>query len=60
MPASDPHLELPPGFTFDGEILRGTITAAHQRGTWMLCGRIIGLAGGDILAASCQTFTIAP
>jgi len=60
VPAVYPHLELPSGFTFDGEILRGPITASQQRGTWMLCGRVIGLAGGDILAASCQTFTIAP
>ena len=60
MPVSDPHLELPAGFTFDGEIVRGTINASHQRGDWMLCARIIGLSGGDILAASCQSFTITP
>jgi hypothetical protein len=55
-----PHLELPPQFTFDGEVLRGPITAAHPRGNWRFCGRVIELAVGDILAASCQAFTIVP
>lgn len=59
-PVGDPHLELPPQFTFNGEVLRGPITPAHQRGTWLLCGRVIELAVGEILAASCQSFTITP
>jgi len=56
--AGEPHLELPPGFTFDGEFLRLPITASHPKGNYRVCARILEIAAGDILAASCQSFVV--
>lgn len=57
-PVGDPHTELPANFTFNGQILSGPIVALHPRGSWSLCARIIELAEGETLSASCQSFTI--
>jgi hypothetical protein len=58
--AGDPHLELPPGFSFNGDFLRLPITGSHPPGAYRVCARIVELAAGDILAASCQNFTVVP
>jgi hypothetical protein len=57
---ADPHLELPGNFTFDGEIVRGTITAQHPQGTWRICGRLLELQLGQPLGESCSEFTVGP
>jgi hypothetical protein len=58
VPVGDPHTELPPQYTFNGQVLSGPILAAMQRGSWSLCARIVDLAEGETLAASCQPFTL--
>lgn len=56
--AGDPHLELPPGFSFNGDFLRLPITAAHPKGNYRVCARIVEIAAGDILTAACQSFVV--
>jgi hypothetical protein len=60
MNLGDPHLELPPSFTFDGEVVRGPLPSGLPKGTWRFCGRLLELQLGEIRSAACQTFTVGP
>jgi hypothetical protein len=56
----NPHLDLPPGFTFVGEIFRMTLPTGLPAGTYQFCGLLLERELGEPVAKSCQTFTIGP
>lgn len=56
----DPHIALPPGFTFNGEVVRGSITSSHAAGAWEFCARLLELELGQLIAQSCKSFTVVP
>jgi hypothetical protein len=56
----DKHIELPPGFTFDGEVFRMTLPTMLPAGAYQFCGLLLERELGEPVAKSCQTFTIGP
>lgn len=56
----DPHLDLPPGFIFDGEVFRMTLPTGLPAGTYQFCGLLLEREMGEPVAKSCETFAIGP
>jgi len=51
------HIELPPGFTFNGPAFNMKITNVLTPGTYQFCGLLLERELGRALAESCQSFT---
>lgn len=51
------HLELPPGFTFNGEVLRVTVPGGLPEGIWQFGGRLLEPELGDTISESFKEFS---